>query len=143
MKPALLVLSAALVLSACADDYYGYGGGYGAYGIGDNGYTGYGYPNYGYNGYGSYPGTVYYDGYYAPYASGYWGGNGYYYYRPGYGRPYLHDHRSHYRRDWAQGYRGYGYRGYGYRGYGGYGGRRGDGSGRGGDHHHGYDGDHR
>jgi hypothetical protein len=141
MKTAFLALSAALALSACAEDDYGYGfgdygyGGYGnrGYGYDRYGYNGYGYNRDGYNGYGSYygPGTAYYDGYYGRFSRGYRGNDGYYYYRPGYGRPYVRDHGRHDRRDWTQGYRGD-------RGHGGYRGDRGSGgwSRRGSDHHH-------
>ncbi|HWJ70129.1 MAG TPA: hypothetical protein VNS79_08790 [Sphingobium sp.] len=64
MKRMILGLAAtmaALSLTACAEDGYGYG------------YSGIGYPGIAYDGF--------YDGYYGPIYDGYWGNNGYFYYR--------------------------------------------------------------
>jgi hypothetical protein len=64
----LILLSAAvapLALAGCYEEGYGYGGGVAA------GY-GYGAP-YAYNGW--------YDDYYGPFYDGYWGGDGFFYYR--------------------------------------------------------------
>lgn len=68
---ALAMGLAALSLTACAEDGYGYG------------YGGIGYPGVAYNGY--------YDGYYGPIYDGYWGNNGSFYYR-------LNEHDRRFRR---------------------------------------------
>lgn len=76
----LAVAAAALSLAACADDY-GYGYGYG----------GIGYPGVYYDGY--------YDGYYGPIYDGYWGNNGYFYYRRDQGdRRYQRGDHRHFQR---------------------------------------------
>jgi len=62
----LLAAPALIGLSACAGDYYG--------GINSAYYSPYNYGDpYSYDGY--------YDGYYGPIYDGYWGNNGYFYYR--------------------------------------------------------------
>ena len=77
MRRILLAASLAGVLAgagACADGY-GYRGGVAL----------------GYDGY--------YDDFYGPVYDGYWRNDGYYYYRPGRGRPYVRDDGRHFRRD--------------------------------------------
>lgn len=85
MKRSLVGLSlalAALPLTACVDDGYGYGGVR----------VGHGYV---YDGY--YDG--YYNGYYGPIYDGYWGNNGYFYYRRDQSeRRYRRGDRDHFRR---------------------------------------------
>lgn len=73
MKRALLALTAALALSACAEDL-GYG------------------PTFN-------SGLVYYDSSYGPFYNGYWGRDGYFWYSPSRGRPYTRDEGRHFRRD--------------------------------------------
>jgi hypothetical protein len=73
MKRALLAITAALALSACAEDL-GYG------------------PTFG-------SGLVYYDSYYGPYYNGYWARDGFFYYAPAPGRPFIRDRDHHFRRD--------------------------------------------
>lgn len=84
------VAGAALLTSACADDYYGP-----RHLRGDRAYS------------------VYYDNYYGPVRDGRWGDDGYYYYR-GQGRDdYVRDDAHHFRRDAYDGYRGMSYDGAG------------------------------
>lgn len=74
MKRSIALLGLALAavpLSGCVHDGYGYGG------------VGMGWTSYPYN--------VWYDGYYGPFYDGYWGTDGSFYYR-------LHDDDDHYRR---------------------------------------------
>lgn len=59
-----LAAAAPLALAGCAEDYYGDGYNYNA---------GYGWQNYPYD--------VYYDNYYGPFYDGYWGSDGYFWYR--------------------------------------------------------------
>lgn len=73
MKRALLVLVAALSVSACAEEL-GYG------------------PTFA-------SGLVYYDSFYGPYYNGYWGRDGFFYYSPGRGRPFIRDEGHHFHRD--------------------------------------------
>jgi hypothetical protein len=73
MKKALLAVTAALALSACAEDM-----GYGPYFGGD---------------------TAYYDDYYGPFYNGYWGAGDVFYYSTGRGRPYFRDEGRHFRHD--------------------------------------------
>lgn len=78
----LLALPLALGLSACASDGY-----YGEYGTS----VGWGSP-YAYNGW--------YDGYYGPIYDGYWGRDGFFYYRSAPGaRAFVRGDRNHFRRD--------------------------------------------
>ena len=58
-----LAAAAPLALAACAEDYYG---------------TGYGNVSYGWR---SYPYDVWYDNYYGPFYDGYWGTDGFFWYR--------------------------------------------------------------
>lgn len=81
MKRILLAFGVALALGGCAEGY----GGYSYYG----------------------GGPAYYDDFYGPYAGGYWGHDGFYYYRNGSGRgPYVRDDAHHFRRDQVQGFHG-------------------------------------
>ena len=76
-----LLAAACLPLGACVDGY-AYGGGPVAYGPGPYLYDGW------------------YDGYYGPVYDGYWGTDGYFYYRHGGGdRAYIRGDRGHFRRD--------------------------------------------
>ncbi|SDD89775.1 hypothetical protein SAMN05444678_1342 [Sphingomonas sp. YR710] len=81
MKRSIFVMSLALValpLTACVEDGYGYGGVY----MGS-----------------VYPYSGYYDGFYGPIYDGYWGSNGYFYYRLGeQDRAYKRGDRSHFYR---------------------------------------------
>lgn len=80
---ATLLAAITLPLGACTDDY-AYGGRV-AYGS-----------TYAYDGY--------YDGYYGPIHDGYWGNDGYFYYRRGDGdRAYIRGDHDHFRRDWSGG----------------------------------------
>jgi hypothetical protein len=80
---ALLISAAALVtISACADTY---GPGYGVA------------SSERYN-------DGYYDGYYGQPIGGYWASDGYYYYRPATGQPYVRDDSRHFRRDQGDGF---------------------------------------
>jgi len=79
MKRTLLALTAALALSACAEDL-GYG------------------PYYG----GS---TVYYDDFYGPFYNGYWGPGGFFYYSDSFHR-FHRDEGHHFRRDNPGGFHG-------------------------------------
>lgn len=72
MKPVLLAVTAALALSACAEDL-GYGPYYGGQ-------------------------TVYYDGYYGPFHNGYWGPSGVFVYSDAHHR-FRRDDDHHFRRD--------------------------------------------
>jgi len=76
---------ASLSLAACEDDpgYYHHHRGLAAY---DGGYD------------------IYYDDYYGPVYDGYWGGDGWFYYRSGRDRPFVRDEQRHFRRDHADGY---------------------------------------
>lgn len=80
MKRILLAAAAALALSACAEDL-GYG------------------PTFG-------SGLVYYDSYYGPYYNGYWARDGFFYYSPGRGRPFIRDEGRHFRRGPGSGFHG-------------------------------------
>ncbi|HSV02756.1 MAG TPA: hypothetical protein VLI41_06075 [Phenylobacterium sp.] len=95
MKMMFLAVCSAFALSACADDYYGY--------------NGYGYNDYGYPGYSSYyAGDVYYDGFYGPYASGYWGPNDVFFFSRRAGGPFIADRRHHFRHRFDAGSRRFG-----------------------------------
>jgi len=82
---ALATAAAALALSACADDYYY-----------DNHGYGYGGSPYYYDGY--------YDGFYGPTYSGYWGGDGFFYYSRGRDHVFIRDEGRHFRRDVSPGF---------------------------------------
>ena len=72
-----------LALSACADDGYYHGGPYVGAGLAYDGY---------------------YDGFYGPIYDGYWGGDGFFYYRHGAGeRRFVRSDPTHFRRDSAGG----------------------------------------
>jgi len=90
MKRLLFVLAAAapaLMLGACATDYYGGGAGY---------YAG-----------GPYAYDAYYDDYYGPIYDGYWGTDGGFYYRSGAGdRSFHRGDTTHFRRDGQAGVQG-------------------------------------
>jgi hypothetical protein len=73
MKRVLLVLTATLALSGCAEDL-GYGPSFAS-------------------------GLVYYDGYYGPYYNGYWSRDGFFYYSPQRGRPFVRDQNRHFQRN--------------------------------------------
>ena len=47
----------------------------------------------------------YYDGFYGQPVAGYWASDGYFYYRPAAGQPYVRDDSRHFRRDTGDGYR--------------------------------------
>ena len=94
MKARLTLLAASLAslpLAGCMDSGYGVGLGVG---YGSGGY----YPaDYGY---GAYPYNGWYDGYYGPIYDGYWGNDGYFYYRSNdRDRDYRRGDRDHFRRD--------------------------------------------
>lgn len=80
MKRMVLALTAALALSACAEEL-GYG------------------PTFN-------SGLVYYDSYYGPFYNGYWAHDGFFYYSPSRGGPYLRDEGRHFRRNPAGGFHG-------------------------------------
>jgi hypothetical protein len=69
---------AAVPLSGCVEDGYGYGGGVGWY---------------------SSPYDVWYDDYYGPIYDGYWGTDGYFYYRQNQYGHYRRGDHNHFRRD--------------------------------------------
>ena len=79
------LLSAAVLMGGCAEEYIASGGGAGAMGMGPQGYV------------------AWYDGYYGPFTNGYWGPDGVFYYR-GTGGRYLRDDQGHFRRDAAPGF---------------------------------------
>ncbi|MDI7775394.1 hypothetical protein [Asticcacaulis sp. EMRT-3] len=64
---------------------------------------GYGRPGYGY----ASDYDVYYDGYYGPVRQGYWGHDGWFYYRDPGRRDYRRDDGRHFRREPYNGYRSY------------------------------------
>lgn len=94
LRNAVLAAAAALSLSACIDDGYGYGGlsvGYGSAGYYDPYYDGYGYGGYGYgSGYGYGYASPSYFGWYNNF---YYPGTGYYVYDR-YRRPYRMNQRQ-------------------------------------------------
>lgn len=73
MKRTLLVVTATLALSACAEDL-GYGPSFSS-------------------------GLVYYDSYYGPFYNGYWGPGGTFYYSTARGHPYQRDEGHHFHRE--------------------------------------------
>ena len=83
------VAGAALLTTACANDYYG--------------------PRHFHDGRGGY--AVYYDDHYGPVRDGRWGEDGYYYYRTGDRDAYVRDDERHFRRDAYEGYHGMNYGG--------------------------------
>jgi hypothetical protein len=48
--------------------------------------------------------TGYYDGYYGPFYDGYWANDGYFYYSPGTGRPFVRDRHRHFRHNAHRGF---------------------------------------
>jgi hypothetical protein len=79
MRHGLLAVFAALALSACAEGYYGpYGGG----------------------------GMAYYDDFYGSYYDGYWGSDGFFYFRHGHEHGFIRDEGRHFRRGPGQGFHG-------------------------------------
>jgi hypothetical protein len=93
MKHVLLVVFAALTLSACATGYYGpYGGG----------------------------GLAYYDDYYGPFDDGYWGRDGFFYYRNGHHGAFIRDESRHFQHGPVAGFHGVrahgGFHGFGHAG---------------------------
>jgi hypothetical protein len=92
MKRPIILLAACtagLALSGCADTGYGFGMGYGSGGYSPSGY-----------GYGAYPYDGWYDGYYGSIYDGYWGNDGYFYYRSNRrDRDYRRGDAQHFRRD--------------------------------------------
>jgi len=82
----------ALILSIAFGALVGLGGCTGYYGGAGVGY--------GYNAYDD----LYYDNYYGPVSYGYWGNDGWYYYRDRVSRQYRRDDGRHFRRDAADGY---------------------------------------
>ena len=63
-------------------------------------YDGYGHPGYAYNVGVAYPYEGYYDGFYGPIYDGYWGGDGFFYYRRGAGdRGFVRGDRDHFARE--------------------------------------------
>ena len=88
MKPLLIAAlgAAALTLGACVEDFGG------AHPPGP---------------YADTSATVFYDGYYGPFAGGYWGMGDYFYYWDDKRSRYRRDHEHHFRRDEAPGYQRY------------------------------------
>jgi hypothetical protein len=79
MKQALLAVCAALALSACATGYYGpYGGG----------------------------GLAYYDDSYGPFYDGYWGADGFFYFRNGHDHRFIRDDGHHFHHAPGAGFHG-------------------------------------
>ncbi|WP_338467703.1 hypothetical protein RXV95_03870 [Novosphingobium sp. ZN18A2] len=103
MKRAITLVAlagASLALSGCMGTGYGVGLGY------SSGYGGGYYPS-GY-GYGAYPYDGWYDGYYGPIYDGYWGNDGYFYYRSSRDqRDYRRGDNHHFRRQHEGRERGY------------------------------------
>jgi hypothetical protein len=99
--PLAAIALAAIPLAGCATDGYGYGYGNGYYG-GDYG------DRYAYSdGYYGSPYDVWYDGYYGPIDSGYWGGDGYFYYTTGNSRDWRRGETGPFRREAYGNYRHY------------------------------------
>ncbi len=84
MNRTILISAAAaiLLLSGCASDRYGYGGGAVAYGGPD----------------------IYYDDYYGPFYDGYWGPDGAFFYSENSGRPFHRDEGGHFRHEAGAGF---------------------------------------
>ncbi len=86
MKKIMLALvagAAIAILGACAESYGVHAGYY--YGDGDWA-------------------DAYYDDAYGPYYDGYWGGDGFFYYRDAESHPFVRDDAHHFRRDGNSGY---------------------------------------